>query len=118
NLTPGVARPVGKEPVVIATCARRAYREAPHPGGRRLLGNQRAQIYIARSGGGMASQLFAHFGADFVAAPANRWSEVNRELAGRVFVALEHIDGFRQNTRRGDAPSGVKERDYSGRLRD
>src|SRR5207247_6053979 len=75
NLTTGIARPVGKEPVVVAMCARRAYRQAPHPGGRRLLGNQRAQIHIARSGGGMASQLFAHFGADLVAASANRWSE-------------------------------------------
>ena len=75
-----VAGAVGKKSVVVTPCARCADADLLHSRLRRMLSDERPEINVTWTGGRLTRQLLPNFGAHLIAAPADRGSEVDRQL--------------------------------------
>ena len=73
---------------------------------------------MSGSGDRLPSELLSDLGAHFVATPTDRWAQVYRQLVGRQPVARERRDGLGGDARRRPPPTGMKERNDPGWMRD
>ena len=68
---------------------------------------------MAGSGHGLTSELFADLDTDFVAAPADCWAEMDRELVRGVAVPGQRLNRFRRDARGGPAPARMEQCNYA-----
>src|SRR5437763_174401 len=81
SVAPGAVR---EEPIVVATCARRARRDVSHAGGAGVTSDERAQIDGSRATRVLASELSMHLRADFVTAPADSGTKMQADLGSGI----------------------------------
>src|SRR3954470_6392351 len=109
DLPPRIPRPMREKAIVVVPRAVFADCDLLHAELRRVFGDQRAQIDMARTGHRLAGELLTNLDTYLVAAAANRRAQMNRQLVGCKAETGQRLDCFGGDARGGAPPSRVKE---------